>query len=70
MPVECAAAHVVMGQEEFHTIDRIVMGEVFAIHNSIGRFFDERIYQDELPPQSRPFQMPKRRIELNRQNRR
>lgn len=48
MPVECAAALVVMEQEEFHAIDRIVMGEVFAIHNSMGRFLDERIYQDEL----------------------
>ena len=48
MPVECAAAHAVMGQEEFHAIDRIVMGEVFAIHNAMGRFFDERIYQDEI----------------------
>ena len=48
MPVECAAVPVPMGQEEFHEIDRIVMGQVFAMHNSMGRFLDERIYQDEL----------------------
>jgi GxxExxY protein len=48
MPVECAAVSKVIGQEEFHAIDRKVMGEVFAIHNSMGRFLDERIYQDEL----------------------
>lgn len=48
MPIECAAIPVAMGQEEFHAIDRIVMGEVFAMHNSMGRFFDERIYQKEL----------------------
>ncbi len=48
MPVECAAIPVPMGQDEFHEIDRMVMGQVFAIHNSMGRFLDERIYQDEL----------------------
>jgi hypothetical protein len=48
MPVEYAAVPVAMGQEEFHAIDRIVMGEVFAMHISMGRFFDERIYQEEL----------------------
>src|SRR5688572_16390657 len=48
MPVECAASPVAVGQEEFHAIDRIVMGEIFSMHNSMGRFFDERIYQDAL----------------------
>lgn len=48
MPVECAAVPVLIGQEELHEIDRMVMGQVFAMHNSMGRFLDERIYQDEL----------------------
>ena len=48
MPVECAAVPVLLGQDEFHEIDRIVMGQAFAMHNTMGRFLDERIYQDEL----------------------
>lgn len=48
MPVECSVVPVLVGQEEFHEIDRIVMSQVFALHNSMGRFLDERIYQDEL----------------------
>ena len=48
MPVECAALSSMIGQEEFHEIDHVVMGQVFAMHNSMGRFLDERIYQDEL----------------------
>jgi GxxExxY protein len=48
MPVKCAASSSMIGQEEFHEIDHIVMGQVFAMHNSMGRFLDERIYQDEL----------------------
>jgi GxxExxY protein len=48
MPVECAAVSSMIGQEEFHEIDHIVMGQAFAMHNSMGRFLDERIYQDEL----------------------
>jgi GxxExxY protein len=48
MTVECAAVSSMIGQEEFHEIDHIVMGQVFAMHNSMGRFLDERIYQDEL----------------------
>ncbi len=35
-------------QDRFHVVDSRVMGHVFDIHNSLGRFFDERIYQVEL----------------------
>ena len=48
MPVECSLPLHLLGQEEFHTIDKIVMGLAFDIHNDLGRFLDERIYQDEL----------------------
>jgi GxxExxY protein len=37
-----------IGQERFHAIDKWVMRHVFDIHNTMGRFCDERIYQDEL----------------------
>lgn len=48
MPIECSAVIEPLDQDSFHQIDRQVMGEVFAIHNSIGKFFDETIYQSEL----------------------
>ena len=35
-------------QDEFHAIDKKVMRLAFDIHNSMGRFFDEKIYQNEL----------------------
>lgn len=47
MPVECSVAVEPLDQEDFHRIDRRVMGEIFAMHNSMGRFFDERNYQCE-----------------------
>ncbi len=35
-------------QDEFHTIDKIITGHSFEIHNDIGRFCDEIIYQEML----------------------
>ena len=37
-----------IAQDEFHAIDKIIMGHVFDIHNEIGRFCSEKIYQREL----------------------
>ena len=48
MPVECGVEIKPVGQERFHAIDRVVMQHVFAIHNTLGRFCDERIYQEDL----------------------
>jgi GxxExxY protein len=48
MGVECGVMVVLIDQEHFHEIDRIVMGQSFALQNEMGRFFDERIYQEEL----------------------
>ncbi|MFM8717614.1 MAG: GxxExxY protein [Spartobacteria bacterium] len=48
MGVECGTPVVWIDQERFHEIDRIVMGQAFALQNEMGRFFDERIYQEEL----------------------
>lgn len=53
MPIDCSIATIPIDQERFHTIDRQVMGEAFAIHNSMGRFFDEGIYQSELAARCR-----------------
>lgn len=48
MSIECQIEVVPVGQERFHDVDRVVMGQSFAIHNTLGRLCDERIYQDEL----------------------
>lgn len=48
MPVECAVTLTVTGQDRFHEVDRVIMGHAFDIHNELGRFFDESIYQNEL----------------------
>jgi GxxExxY protein len=37
-----------LSQPEFGDIAYEVMRRVFAIHNEIGRFFDEKIYKQEL----------------------
>jgi hypothetical protein len=36
-----------LAQEEFSALAFEVMRHVFAIHNEIGRFFDEKIYKRE-----------------------
>jgi GxxExxY protein len=34
--------------EDFHIIDYEVMGIIFSIHREMGRFWDEKIYREEL----------------------
>lgn len=48
MPVECEIEFESVSQDEFHCLDKSVMRHAFDIHNSMGRFCDERIYQNEL----------------------
>jgi GxxExxY protein len=48
MPVECEVEISSTGQERFHDVDKVLMRHAFDMHNTMGRFFDERIYQDEL----------------------
>lgn len=48
MPIECRFQVTPLDQDAFHAIDKVVMGHAFDIHNELGRFLDERIYQDEL----------------------
>ncbi len=48
MSFRCSVDIDFVSQNRFHIVDSRVMGHVFDIHNSFGRFFDERIYQEEL----------------------
>ena len=48
MPIECSTPLISVAQEEFHELDKEVMKHAFAVHNEMGRFFDEDIYQATL----------------------
>src|SRR5579862_7653825 len=48
MPISMRTPVRRVSQNEFGDIAFEVMRHVFAIHNEIGRFFDERIYKQEL----------------------
>lgn len=48
MPIDCGVDILPVEQERFHAVDKVVMRHAFDMHNSMGRFLDERIYQDEL----------------------
>jgi GxxExxY protein len=48
MPIDCKFPVHPINQDAFHAIDKVVMGHAFDIHNELGRFCDERIYQQEL----------------------
>lgn len=48
MPVACKVVISPVGQEQFHAVDKAVMKHAFDVHNTLGRFCDERVYQDEL----------------------
>ncbi len=53
MPVECSIEIKSIEQEQFHEVDREIMRHAFDIHNTMGRFCDKRIYQDELAQRCR-----------------
>ena len=48
MPISCSHSIRRLSQREFGDIAYEVMGHVFAVHNELGRFFDEEIYQSEI----------------------
>ena len=48
MPIKCNLELSAKTQDHFHAIDKVVMRHSFDIHNSLGRFLDESIYQEEL----------------------
>ena len=48
MPIEVKTEIRVFDQEQFHALDRRVMGVVFDVHNEFGRFLDEDLYKAEI----------------------
>jgi len=48
MPIECSQSIVSKNQDDFYTIDFEVMGRAFDIHNRMGRFLNESIYNNSL----------------------
>jgi len=48
MPVEVATRIQPCDQEEFHALDRRVMGIVFEVQNEFGRLLDEELYKCEI----------------------
>jgi GxxExxY protein len=53
VPIECSIGLEKVDQERFHAVDKVVMRHAFDVHNTLGRFFDERIYQNELAERCR-----------------
>lgn len=53
MPIECSCEIIALGQEDFHVVDRTMMGLAFGLHNRLGRFFDEAVYQAEMEREAR-----------------
>jgi GxxExxY protein len=48
MPIEVQTEIRVFDQEEFHALDRRIMGVVFTVHNEFGRFLDEELFKREI----------------------
>lgn len=48
MPIRVAQPINALSEQEFHNLDFQLMRWVFDIHNRLGRFYDEKIYQNEL----------------------
>src|SRR5437868_15507337 len=48
MPIESATTICVFDQEEFHAVDKKLMGIIFDVHNEFGRFLDEVLYKREI----------------------
>jgi GxxExxY protein len=45
MGIQCKADICTKSQDAFHVMDKVITGLSFEIHNEIGRFCDEKIYQ-------------------------
>lgn len=48
MPINVATRIDVFGREEFHALDKRLMGVIFDVHNEFGRFLDEALYKSEI----------------------
>ena len=53
MPIDYGIEILPVDQDRFHAVDKILMRHAFDMHNTMGRFFDERIYQEELAQRCR-----------------
>jgi len=47
MPIEVSTRIQAYDQEEFHALDRRIMGVVFEVHNEFGRLWEEDLYKCE-----------------------
>jgi len=52
MPIEPQTEIKVFNQEEFHALDRRVLGVIFEVHNEFGRFLDELLFKREIATRS------------------
>ncbi len=48
MPIQLEQPIKALSEQEFHDLDFQVMRLAFDAHNRLGRFYDEKIYQNEL----------------------
>jgi GxxExxY protein len=48
MPIKPGIQAKPISYDDFHALDYEVMGIVFSIHRDLGRFWNEKIYQNEL----------------------
>lgn len=48
MPIKSSIQTKPISYDDFHSLDYEVMGIVFSIHRDLGRFWNEKIYQNEL----------------------
>jgi iron complex transport system substrate-binding protein len=48
MPIEYSLKIKLISEDDFHLLDYEVMGLAFSIHREMGRFWDEKIYRNEL----------------------
>ena len=48
MPIEISTAIEALEQEQFHALDRQIMGIIFDIHNEFGPLLDESLYKLEI----------------------
>jgi GxxExxY protein len=47
MPIHTSIPITIFHQEAFHSVDKVVTGVAFDIHNEFGRYLEERLYQRE-----------------------
>jgi hypothetical protein len=53
MPIEINTAIEALEQEQFHALDRRIMGVIFDIHNEFGPLLDEGLYKLEITERCR-----------------